>query len=159
MRTMSLLLAAAMALALHLPAAATPIADAGITRGEVATYLKSKGYPVNAKKDANGLSILRATTPAGVPFDIYFFDCNDDGRCPAIQFAAGWSMATAVPLDRLNAWNRDQTYIRAYTQQNGSLFGELDMILAPGGTAEQLDPYCTLWNTALARFKTHFQIQ
>jgi hypothetical protein len=158
MRFAMTLIAAAITLALALPASAKPIDSAGLTRGEVAAWLKGKGYPVTATKDSNGLSILKSTTPAGVNFDVYFFDCNDAGRCPSIQFAAGWSMTTAVKLDHLNAWNREHRYMRAYVQDSGALYGELDMIIAPAGTMEQLEKNRTLWNTLLAKFKTHFGI-
>ncbi|MBI1212190.1 MAG: hypothetical protein GC190_12055 [Alphaproteobacteria bacterium] len=156
MRFTTLLIAAAALFAFVLPAQAKSIPSAGLTRGEVATYLKSKGYPVTATKDGNGLSILKATTPAGVNFDIYFFDCNKVGRCPSIQFAAGWSVHNKVPLDRLNSWNRGRRYMRAYTQEGGALYGEVDMILAPGGSYQQFESYRTLWDKLLVKFKDHF---
>jgi hypothetical protein len=156
MRIASFLLAALAAFALVVPATAKPIDKAGLTRGEVAAYLKAKGYPITATKDDNGLSILKATSPDGVNFDIYFFDCNADGRCPSIQFAAGWTVQTKVSLERLNEWNRGRRYMRAYTQEGGALYGELDMVLAPGGSMEQFESYRVLWNTLLAKFKEHF---
>ena len=156
MRLATLLIAAVTALALALPAAAKPINSAGLTRGEVAAFLKSKGYPVTATKDDNGLSILKATTTAKVNFDVYFFDCDDAGRCPSIQFAAGWSMTTKVPLDKVNVWNREHRYMRAYVQDGGALYGEVDMIIAPGGSMEQLETNRVLWNTLLSKFKSHF---
>jgi len=158
MRLSALLIAVATTVALALPAGATPINSAGLTRGEIATFLKSKGYPVTATKDANGLQILKATTPAGVNFDVYFFDCDDAGRCPSLQFAAGWSMQNPVDRDKLNVWNREHRYMRAYVQDGGALYGEFDMIIAPGGSTEQLETDRELFNTLLAKFKSHFGI-
>jgi hypothetical protein len=158
MRLSSLLLAALAVVALRLPAQATPIADAGITRGEVAAFLKAKGYPVTPSKLDNGQVILKSKTPSDVNFDIYFYDCDSAGRCPSVQFAAGFPMTTAVPRDRLNAWNNSHRYMRAYVQPSGGLYGEIDMILAPGGTTEQLETYRTLWNDLIAKFKQHFGI-
>ena len=149
--------AAVALLSLPLPATATPINSAGLTRGELATYLKSKGYPVNATKDGNGLSILRSKTSDGIDFDIYFFDCGKtDERCGSLQFAAGWAARQRVTLDQLNAWNRGHRYMRAYLTDNGDLYGEFDMVIAPGGTTEQLDDDRRLFDTMLAKFKTHF---
>jgi len=156
MRLASFFIAAVAALALALPAAAKSINNAGLTRGEVAAFLKSKGYPVTATKDDNGLSILKSTTPAGVNFDVYFFDCNDAGRCPSIQFAAGWSMQSPVDREKLNVWNREHRYMRAYVQDAGALYGEVDMIIAPGGSMEQLETNRVLFNTLLDKFKSHF---
>jgi hypothetical protein len=158
MRPSSLLLAAVTVVALHLPAAAAPIADEGITRGEVAAFLKAKGYPVTPAKVDNGQVILKTKTPSGVNFDVYFYDCDSNGRCPSVQFAAGFSMTTAVPRDRLNAWNNSHRYMRAYVQPSGGLYGEIDMILAPGGTTEQLEDYRTLWNDLIVKFKQHFGV-
>lgn len=156
MRLATFLLAAVTAFALALPASAAAISDAGLTRGEVAAFLKSKGYPVNATKDDNGLAILKSTTPSGVNFDIYFFDCNSEDRCPSIQFAAGWSMPNPVDRDKLNTWNREHRYMRAYVQDAGALYGEVDMIIAPGGSMEQLETNRVLFNTLLDKFKPHF---
>ena len=155
MRIATLLFAAVTTLALALPASAAAINKDGLTRGEVAAFLKSKGYPVNATKDGNGLSILKSTTPDGVNFDVYFFDCKGD-RCPSIQFAAGWNVQNPVDREALNVWNREHRYMRAYVQDGGTLYGEVDMIIAPGGSMEQLETNRVLFNTLLAKFKSHF---
>lgn len=155
MRIATFLFAAITTLALALPANAAAINKGGLTRGEVAAFLKSKGYPVTATKDSNGLSILKSTTPSGVNFDVYFFDCKGE-RCPSIQFAAGWTMQKPVDRNKLNVWNRDHRYMRAYVQDGGSLYGEIDMIIAPGGSMEQLETNRVLFNTLLGKFKTHF---
>ena len=156
MRLATLVFAAVTTLALALPASAAAINKAGLTRGEVAAFLKGKGYPVNATKDGNGLSILKSTTPDGVNFDVYFFDCNAQERCASIQFAAGWTMQNPVDRDKLNVWNREHRYMRAYVQDGGTLYGEVDMIIAPGGSMEQLETNRVLFNSLLAKFKSHF---
>jgi len=156
MRLASFFFAALATLALAMPASAAAINKAGLTRGEVAAFLKSKGYPVTATKDDNGLSILKSTTPSGINFDVYFFHCNAQDRCPSIQFAAGWSMQNPVDRDKLNVWNREHRYMRAYVQDAGALYGEIDMIIAPGGSLEQLETNRVLFNTLLAKFKQHF---
>lgn len=156
MRARTVMIFGAVVLALSAQsAAAKPLNNAGITRGEMAAFLKAKGYPVTAAKDDNGLSILKSTA-VGVNFDVYFFDCNKAERCQAMQFAAGWTMSTPVKLEMLNKWNRDNRYMRAYVQEGGALYGELDMVVAPGGSTDQIEAYRKHWERVLGNFKTAF---
>jgi len=150
------MLIAATVFVLALPVSAQPINRAGLSRDEVATYLKSKGYPVTAAKDHNDNSILKSTSPSKVNFDIYFFDCNDAGRCESIQFAAGWTVGTPIRTEQLNVWNRANRFMRAYVQDGGALYGEIDMIIAPGGSMDMMEKNRILWNALLDKFKTHF---
>lgn len=155
MRVSTILVLSAAVLAFALPASAKPLGNAGITRGEMAAFLKSKGYPVTATKDDNGLSILKSTA-AGVNFDVYFFDCNAAERCQAMQFAAGWTVTTPVNKDTLNKWNEEHRYMRAYVQSGGALYGEVDMIVAPGGSTDLIESYRLHWETLLGKFKAAF---
>jgi hypothetical protein len=56
----------------------------------------------------------------------------------------------------LNVWNRDNRWLRAYVPDGGALYGELDMLVAFGGSISQREAYRLLWSDMLAKFKTHF---
>lgn len=148
------LLAAALLLA-ALPAVAAHARDlpaGGLTRTELAQWLQGHGYKAQIHDDSNGISIVTSASD-GVNWDIYFFVCNDVQRCGSIQYAAGWTGVT-VADDALNSWNRTKRYIRAYQGEKGSIWGEYDIDISPGGTWEQLDKSLDRWTDALPTYKT-----
>ena len=139
---------------------ARPLPD-GISRQEMIDYLQSKGLTATQAPDWKGLPIVKAKVD-GVEFEVYFFACERDdgsGRCRSVQFAAGWSINQRPSAELLDAWNRDTRYMRAYIVAQGtSIYGEIDMILAPNGSTDLLDDYYELWRKLLVRFKTHFKV-
>lgn len=138
-------------------AAASPL-DQGITREEMAGLLSSMGYSAKVGEDTLKNRVVTSAV-GGVSFDVYFFDCNAEGRCQAVQFAAGWTMSVAPKSATLNAWNRDKRYMRAYvTKDNKALYGEMDLTVSPGGSTEQIDDYLRLWGLLLPEFQTRFNL-
>lgn len=149
---LSALLAALVAVA-ALPAQARDLPAGGLTRAEVAQWLLGHGYKAQTHDDSEGNSIVSSASD-GVNWDIYFYSCGKAGRCASLQYAAGWSGLTLEP-DTLNAWNKDQRYIRSYVADKGAVWGEYDVDISPGGTWEQLDYSLDRWTSALPKFKTH----
>ncbi|MBR7619131.1 YbjN domain-containing protein [Phenylobacterium sp. 20VBR1] len=148
-------LAAAILLA-ALPAARASARDlpaGGLTRAEIAQWLQGHGYKAKIHDDSSGTSIVTSASD-GLNWDIYVYECNGAGRCPDLQYAAGWSGVT-VADDTLNTWNRDNRYIRAYQGEKGSVWGEFDVDISPGGTWEQLDKTLDRWTGALPLFAKH----
>nr|QQZ51966.1 YbjN domain-containing protein [Phenylobacterium glaciei] len=93
----------------------------GLTRAEIAQWLQGHGYKAKIHDDSSGTSIVTSASD-GLNWDIYVYECNGAGRCPDLQYAAGWSGVT-VADDTLNTWNRDNRYIRAYQGEKGSVWG------------------------------------
>jgi hypothetical protein len=130
----------------------------GITRDEMATYLKGKGYPVTEAFESGNKHNILKTTIDGVNIDIYFLDCvtDDTGRCASVQFAASWTVSSP-DLEKVNAWNREKRFMRAYlTQSQKSLWAEYDMFLAPNGSTELLDKNLSMVKVLYKRLKEHF---
>ncbi len=138
------------------PVAARPLTG-GISRADMAEYLKAKGYTVNLATDSHGEEILK-TSVVGVNFDVYFYECDGAKLCQAVQFAAGWNLDVKPSPDILNAWNKEKRFIRAYADESGALFGEMDLIVYPTSTTEQIDAYLKLWEAMLPDFKERFSL-
>jgi hypothetical protein len=133
------------------PAAARDLPAGGLTREQVSSWLTGQGLTPNPRTDSNGASIVSSAVN-GVNFDIYFFDCDSD-RCRSIQFAAGWTNNGATG-ERVNEWNRDHRFIRAYLDRQGNPFGEYDLVISPGGTWEEIDHAMDNWKSMIVDFKT-----
>lgn len=143
------------------PAAAGYLTPGGMTGTELADWLRQHGYPAQVKPDPTtpGDQIISSSVD-GVNFDIYLYNCVGQGdarRCATIQYTAGWTGSKAT-VDKVNAWDRDKRYIRAYLNENGDLFGQYDLDISPGGTTEGLDFSLERWHEAIGIFKTYFSL-
>jgi hypothetical protein len=136
------------------PAAASPLPDGGMTAPEVATWLQNAGYQAVIKDDPTtpGDSIISSSID-GVNYDIYMYACKA-GRCQSLQYAAGWTAPAGATTDKINEWDRDKRYVRAYLDKKGNAWGEYDVDINPGGSYEQLNQSLTRWRSAIGEFKT-----
>jgi hypothetical protein len=151
-------LAGAAVLALILGAGAASARDlppGGLTRQDVAAWLQQHGLKGDIHNDSSGESIVSSTSPAGVNFDVYFFACSGE-RCASIQYAGGWTPLALGTPDRINTWNRDKRYVRAYLDKSNNVWGEYDVDIDPGGSWEQMDKSLSRWESQIADFKTYF---
>jgi hypothetical protein len=139
------------ALAAAAPAMAKALPQDGVTRDFIIGWLKSRGHPAELEIDGASGTAYVSTSADGVDFWIYFYDCNG-AVCPDMQYSTVWTDVTGLTADKLNAWNRDKRYIRAY-MRDADAFGEYDVDLAPGGTTEQLDHSLDRWVEAMMAFK------
>ena len=96
-------------------------------------------------------TVVRSTLD-GTPFAIYLYDCRKD-RCASLQYEASFSNAENISLARLNNWNRQSRYVRAYLDRSGRVIGEYDIDIAPGMDAKGLDHSLRRWRSALSRFR------
>lgn len=140
--------APSVALARDLPAG-------GMTIEEVAAWLRAKGMTarVHTEKSTQDGPIL-STSIDDTATDIYLYDCTAN-RCRALQYATGWDDAARTP-EKINSWNADHRYIRAYQANQTNLWAEYDVDIAPGGTYEQLDGSLTRYRASTKAFMTFF---
>ncbi|HEY1427066.1 MAG TPA: YbjN domain-containing protein [Caulobacteraceae bacterium] len=142
------------------PAMARDLPDGGLTATEVANWLVQAGYPAQVKADPTtpGDQIVSTKTDE-VPVDIYLYDCSGDGdarRCTSMQYAAGWAPKASYSLDKINGWNSGHRYIKAYLTTSGSLYGEYDLDVSPGGTYEMLNDCLQNWRSVVVDFTKYF---
>lgn len=142
------------------PAMAASLPDGGMTATEIATWLRGGGYPAEVKPDPTtaGDQIISTATD-GINVDIYLYDCSGAGdarRCTSIQYAAGWPPAASYNLGKTNQWNRSNRYIKAYLTEKGSLYGEYDLDVSPGGTYEMLNDSLANWRSTVQDFRKFF---
>ncbi|MFW2343039.1 YbjN domain-containing protein [Brevundimonas sp.] len=126
----------------------------GLTPAEVRAWLIEKGATVEEPRTIEGQTLLRVND-GSTNWLIFFYGCDATGRCQDIQFAAN-IVAGGLSLDRINAWNREQRFVKAYLQTNpdGSSAAVLqfDVLLQPGLDVEQMNDPTVVWLELLARF-------
>ncbi len=149
----TLVLAAVLAGGGLRPAEARDLPPGGVTADEVAVWLRDQNLPATVKPDPTtpGDQIISSTVD-GINFDVYMYDCRS-GRCTSLQYAAGWQ-STVMTADRVNTWNRENRYCRAYLSRSGSVWCEYDFDVSPGGTYEMLTGTLGNWRRAIRDFKS-----
>lgn len=86
---------------------------------------------------------------------LFFYGCDASG-CDSLQFGAGFTNDT-VTLERVNAWNRDRRFLKAYleTGDANSAIVQYDVIPADGAPVGQLADHVDLWRSNLSAFAVH----
>ena len=124
----------------------------GLTARDVAGWLKHQHLDAQVDPARSGAPATVIRVATGAPFAIYLYDCKKD-RCASMQYAASVRSAQAPSMARINAWNRQSRYVRAYLDTSGRLFGEYDIDIAPGLDQKALDHSLRRWLSALQRFR------
>ncbi|MBC6982741.1 YbjN domain-containing protein [Caulobacter sp. 17J80-11] len=132
-------------------AAAKDIPGGGLTVEEVAEWLGAQGYKADLEKVEGETHVASAAD--GVNFDIYMYDCKDQGRCSALQFSAGFDLTDGTDLDTVNSWNKANRYVKAHLDETKDPFFQYDVNLSPGGTYEALDDDFGVWLMQLPKIK------
>ncbi|MBO9502293.1 YbjN domain-containing protein [Brevundimonas sp. A19_0] len=144
------------------PAAQDPVL--GLTPAEVRAWLIEKGATVAVPRTIEGETIegeafqgqtVLQVNDGSTNWLIFFYGCDATGRCQDIQFAAN-IVADGLSLDRINAWNREQRFVKGYLQMNpngtNAAVLQFDVLLQPGLGVEQMNDPTVVWLELLARF-------
>lgn len=78
------------------------------------------------------------STRNGLKFLVLFMNCDDNNaNCTTLQYYMGFSDAKGTTLDKLNQWNKDKRFARAYRDDEGDPVLEMDVDLDFGGLPRQ----------------------
>ena len=149
MRTIALAACIALAIAPGL-ASARDIPAAGMTAEEVLAFLQAHGLNARIETDKGDLHV-QVTSVKDPNFGVYLFDCKD-GRCGALQFAAGFNTHGADAPGSLNDWNHNKRWGRSYSDSVNDPWVEMDVDITPGGTYELLEDELSTWNKVVGDF-------
>lgn len=101
-----------------------------VSGSDVSRLLRGLGYTARLYRDKKGKPKIDSRLE-GTRFKIGFYACTKaaEPRCQSIQLYSGYQMRKPVPYAKLNAWNGERRYARAYRQPNNpkTVFLELDM--------------------------------
>lgn len=145
-------LGAAMALMVGAgPVLAKPLPNGGVTREEVAEWLKKKGYKADIEPNDDG-EMMISSTIGGVNYDLYFYGCKDQ-RCASIEYLAGWTPIDDVSLEDVNAWNAKKRYVFGFRDDEMNIWAQYDVDIAPAGSWELMDESLLTWEQLIVSFK------
>lgn len=149
LRVMWALLIAVLAIGFSAPAHAQNVTAANPE--SVASVIRGKGYTVEVSKDSDGDPLIKAEGN-GVNFIVLFYGCTNGKACQTISFYAGWTDSEANE-QKLNEWNRDQRFGRAYIDKDGDPCIEMDVDLDDGGMSKILfEDNVEFWMTVMSQY-------
>ncbi len=70
----------------------------------IVRYLQNEGYRALLETDEDGRQYISSGIN-GWKYDIYFLDCDDDGKCHSLQFLMGFNLPQGTTLEAVNAFN------------------------------------------------------
>lgn len=115
------------------PAAAETLTS--LTAEQIGAVLASEGAVHEVGVDSVGDPMIQVTTGSVLPgqgMRVIFYDCSDAGACEDITLWSWFSVPDGVNYTALNAYNRDNRWVRAYVDADGDAVLEMD-INATGG--------------------------
>jgi Putative bacterial sensory transduction regulator len=136
----------------------TGTANAQMVRAQdpssVASALQGMGYKAEMTKDDSGDPLIKSSS-SGSNFAIFFFGCTKNTDCRTIQFFAGYSDKKPT-LARINEWNMNKRFGRAYISTSGSARVEMDVDLDDGGVSTKLfEDNVEFWVLLMGQFEKH----
>ncbi|NBB52536.1 hypothetical protein GVN24_30090 [Rhizobium sp. CRIBSB] len=152
------LVAATPALAWSGPqATAQAAAPSGLDINAVSGWITSKGGVVSPIQREQGETFF-TVQDGELTWMVFFYGCTGD-VCTDIQYSAVFSNA-AITLEKINAWNQGQRFLKAAFFAPGSPEGQpstvvqYDLLLQPGGV-EQLNDPTGVWVGLVDQFARH----
>lgn len=147
-------IAAAM---LGLPSAGLAEVTASNPNG-VMRALQDYGYVATMEADSRGNPKI-ASRVSDTKFKVYFFGCNDNGaNCTSIQLGAGYDLNNGLNASTINEWNRDKRFAKAYIDDEGDPFLEMDINLDYDGSGdENFQDSLDLWRLLVEDFEVFIE--
>lgn len=139
------------------PAAMHAIPYGGLTIEEVAAWLESEGYSVDFHTSESGKRHI-VTKTQGSPLNIFLGDCKGE-RCASLELATGFGTHGQFDTSKINAWNYDNRWCRAYYDSDNDPWLRMNIDLSPGGTYEALSERFAIWNRTLGRFIANYSLK
>ncbi len=147
-------LLAATVLGAASPASARPM-QGGVTVDDVARALDQKNFPVEVANEATEQGAARIRSELeGTKFFVRFFGCRSDGRCASIQFVAAYDLPDGTTLDKMNLWNAEYRFGRAYLDAERDPYVAFDADLERGATPEAVSNTVDVWAAVLTQFRS-----
>ena len=131
-----------------LPVLAQDLVD-GSMLDDIVTLASGYGSAALEAQPGGGHRI--AGSIEGVPYYVFFMNCNAPEPCQDLNFYAAFA-GIKPTMDALNAWNRDKRFGNAYLDSDLDAVIEFDVNLEHGVSRNNLDAAFSLWSVLLDQY-------
>ena len=117
----------------------------------VASVIREKGFEVTLSKDDDGDPMIRAEG-RGYTFTVFFYGCTENRDCTTLGFNSYFADGTS-DIAKVNGWNRENRFGRAYVDGDGDPVIEMDVDLDDGGMSPLLfEDHVEFWMSVMTQF-------
>lgn len=118
------------------------------------TFFGDNGYPAKLTEDSMGDPLIEFRIN-GERYDLFFYDCDNNTDCQAVQFYSGYRVEGSVDLETINSWNEDRRFARAYLTDDGAAARiEMDVATSAHGLhGEDFLELVQLWEESVELFE------
>jgi hypothetical protein len=134
-----------------------PIPNGGLMLEEVIAWLQSGGYAAKVVTREDGKRHIESWS-SGTLFNIFTPGCQS-GHCASLELVFAFSSKGKFDVSRLNEWNSDVPWGKAYYDTVNDPCLDMDISLSPGGTFESLNDQFATWNNILSNFIAKYNLR
>ncbi|PZQ22125.1 MAG: YbjN domain-containing protein [Sphingopyxis macrogoltabida] len=120
---------------------------------KIQAIVESQGWPARLISEDGSDPYIEATRN-GLKFLVLFMNCEDGRDCKTLQYYMGFNDAKGLSLDRLNLWNKEKRFARAYRDDAGDPVLEMDVDLDFNGLPrENVGESFSTWAALMDSFR------
>lgn len=111
--------------------ASSTIATAEITATDANVVMKAmQDFGLVATMGVDGQGDPKVSSRVSdTKFSVYFYGCQDNDNCSSILIKAGYDLNNGISALKVNEWNREKRFAKAYIDDEGDPFLEMDVNL------------------------------
>ena len=119
----------------------------------VLEWFQDEGFPSKLEEDNVGDPLV-SVRYFDADFSVYFYGCQQNTDCTSLQFYSGYRLDGEIGFEKINEWNRERLFSRAYITEEGSARIEYDVVTGQSGvTDEDFDEIVSIWTKAQSDFE------
>jgi hypothetical protein len=124
----------------------------------VADAVIAAGYKAQLTKDDIGDPRIESAA-SGYKFNIFFYDCEENKACAALQFNISFADDGKNTLAMVNDWNRKKRFMQMSVLPDKSLRVSYDVTTKGGMTAANFADVVDWWSVMLGELGVYFKEQ
>ncbi len=90
--------------------------------------MREYGYTASMDSDSDGDPKISGKV-SKTSFNVYFYGCTNNTDCKSVIFKSGYNLTNGLSAMKINEWNRNKRFSRAYIDDEGDPFLEMDLNL------------------------------
>jgi len=126
---------------------------ATINGPEMQSLLQDWGYKAELTETNAGNPMINSSIE-GLNYSIFFYGCDSQDVCGSIQYSTWFTLNNPVPADTVNDWNRTKRFGKAWLDQDGRAYLQMDINVAGGVSRDNLHEWLDWWGIGVSEFAT-----
>lgn len=125
-----------------------------LTGEEMQKIMQDLGYRAQLDVDDVGDPLI-VSTASGYKFRVLFYDCDKREGCNAIQFWAGFDTDEVGSIERMNEWNAEKRFGKAYIDDENDPIVEMHYNIEGGVTRDNIEEALEWWELVIGEFSAY----